>query len=148
MDFISERPILIIGGRTLCVSKVVRQAEKRLRQWSSEIQICDGIDKVDPTTTSPNTLVLCLSDLDKTFFSSSVTSEKLETFQEFLSSARNIMWVTCGHLLDDSYPNTMVGIGRSLTAEMPHLNIHYLEFRKQESWDICIIVAKVLKMGI
>ncbi|XP_044717051.1 AMP-binding enzyme domain-containing protein [Hirsutella rhossiliensis] len=148
MDLIPKSPVLILGGRTLAVSKLARRVAKMLRLWSSEIRACDNIDDLDSADMLPGTFVLCLSDLDKPFFSESPTPERLDRLQGMLGAARNILWVTCGRMLDDPYSNMMVGIGRALAVELPHVNMHYLDFERPEAWSADVVVRHVLRMAV
>ncbi|KAF4511960.1 hypothetical protein G6O67_001155 [Ophiocordyceps sinensis] len=148
MALIPQSPILILGGKTLAVSKLARRAAKMLRLWSPEIRTCDSIDDLDSSEMLPGTFVLCLSDLDKPFFAEPPTPERLDKLQGMLGAARNILWVTCGRMLDDPYVNMMVGIGRALAVELPHVNMHYLDFDRPEAWDADVIVRHVLRMAV
>ncbi|PHH91572.1 hypothetical protein CDD83_11166 [Cordyceps sp. RAO-2017] len=146
IDLIPESRVLIVGGRTLPVSKLVRRAEKMLSQWSSDITTCSSIDELDAAQIHPGTFVLCLSDLDRPFFAEPPTAKQLDNLQEMLGSAKQVLWVTCGRLLDDPYSNMMVGVGRALAVELPHVNIHYLDFDRQQSWDVEILLREMLRM--
>ncbi|KAJ5898872.1 AMP-binding enzyme domain-containing protein [Penicillium taxi] len=146
-DLIPESPLLIVGGKTLEVSKSVQQIKKILHRWSSDIQVCDSIDDLDPNKMLPGTFVLCLTELDQAFFSENLTAQRLEILQEMLSTAKNILWVTRERLLEDPYSNMMVGIGRALSVELPHVNIHYLDFEEAGSWDVNFIICQLLRMA-
>ena len=148
IDLVPDSPIFIIGGTTLAVSKLINQSKKILFRWSRNIKTCDGIDDLDPTKIPPGAFVLCLSDLDKAFFSESLTAQRLKNLQGMLAAASKILWVTCGRLLDDPYSNMMVGIGRALAVELPHVNIHYLDFDHPKSWDIDVIICQILRMAL
>ncbi|KAM0331382.1 hypothetical protein ACHAQA_003055 [Verticillium albo-atrum] len=148
MALVPQCPVLILGGKTLAVSKLARRTSKMLSLWSTEIRTCDSIDDLDSSIIAPGTFVLCLSDLDKPFFSEPPTPERLDRLQAMLGAARNILWVTCGRMLDDPYANMMVGIGRALAVELPHVNMHYLDFDSSEAWNADVLVRQVLRMAV
>jgi amino acid adenylation domain-containing protein len=146
-DLIPESPILIVGGKTLQICKLVQQANKMLRRWSSQITICGSVEELEPNLILPETFILYLSDLDKPFFSEPLTTQRLENLQEMLGAAKNILWVTRGRLLDDPHANMMVGVGRALSVELPHVNIHYLDFDQLEPLKVEPIVCQALRMA-
>lgn len=146
LDSIPESPILIVGGKTLPISKLARRAEKLLRRWTGSITTCESVDDLDSTKMLPGTTVLYLAELEKAFFSEPPTQSRLEGLQEMLSTARNILWVTSGRLLEDPYSNMMVGVGRALSVELPHVTMHFLDFDEPASWDIEIIIQQLLRL--
>ncbi|RNJ56851.1 putative Hybrid PKS-NRPS biosynthetic cluster [Verticillium nonalfalfae] len=85
--------------------------------------------------------------LDNPFFAEPPTPERLDRLQGMLGVAHNILWVTCGRMLDDPYANMMVGIGRALVVELPHVNMHYLDFECPEAWNADVLVRHVLRMA-
>ncbi|KAH7176829.1 lovastatin nonaketide synthase [Dactylonectria macrodidyma] len=146
MDEIPGRPVLILGGKTLVVSKLVRQTERLLRRWSMDLRTCDSIDNLDPATIPPESFVLSFSDLDKAFFSEPLSPARVEKLQELLGNARNVLWVTRGRLLEDPHSNMMVGVGRALAVELPHVNIHFLDFDEMGSVDSHVVIQQLLRM--
>ncbi|KAM0577333.1 hypothetical protein ACHAO2_005321 [Verticillium nonalfalfae] len=147
MSLIPKCPVLILGGKSLAVSKLARRTAKILSLWSPEVRTCSTIDGLDLSSMLPGTFVLCLSDLDNPFFAEPPTPERLDRLQGMLGVAHNILWVTCGRMLDDPYANMMVGIGRALVVELPHVNMHYLDFECPEAWNADVLVRHVLRMA-
>lgn len=147
IELIQESPLIIIGGTSLAVSKLVLRSTKTLRRWSSDIRTYNTIEELEPDRIPPGAFVLCLSDLDNAFFVQPVTNERLSKLQEIFGLSKNVLWVTCGRLLDDPYANMMIGIGRALAVELPHVNVNFLDFDTPESWDVDIITGQVLRMA-
>ncbi|PKX89195.1 lovastatin nonaketide synthase [Aspergillus novofumigatus IBT 16806] len=146
IDLIPEARVMIVGGQTLHVSKAVRRAEKFLRRWTSHVSICVSIDALHSSEIMPETSILCLAELDQAIFSEAMSSRRLENLQELLGNAQNVLWVTSGRLADDPYSNMMIGIGRALSFELPHVHMQFLDFDQQSSWDMEMAVQYLLRM--
>ncbi|KAK8075668.1 hypothetical protein PG997_010331 [Apiospora hydei] len=130
LDLIAPAPLVLIGGETSQVSQLVRSS----------------FDHVDRSRLPPDACVISFQDLDRPFFSSPPAAHELKNFNEVVESARNILWVTARRLVDDPYANIMIGIGRALRIEVPHVNFHFLDFDEGEPWDIQAVVAKFLRL--
>ncbi|RYP45085.1 hypothetical protein DL768_008516 [Monosporascus sp. mg162] len=143
---IPEIPVVIIGGQTLPVSKAVRRAERLLRRWTQSVTIVSRVEDLNPLEIAPGTSVLCLTELDAPIFKEAMSSERLESLQEMLASAQNVLWVTCGRLADDPYSNMMVGVGRAVAFEIPHMQMQFLDFDKPSSVDIEKAVQHLARM--
>ena len=146
LDLVPEARILVVGGQTLPVLKAVRQVEKLLRRCTPFVTTCASIDDLYASKIEPEVSVLCLAELDKTIFSEPMNARKLENLQELLGYAQNVLWVTSGGLADDPYSNMMIGIGRALAFELPHVQIQFLDFDQQSSWDMGMAVQYLLRM--
>jgi len=144
---IPETTALIIGGKTLSVSKIVKRAEKLLRRRVREVLLCDSFEGLDPAIVTPETSILCLTELDAPLFSQNVRVKTLENLQESLGSARDVLWVTSGRMSEDPYSNMMVGIGRALAFELPHVSFQFLDLERQ-AWDMDTAVQSLLRMAL
>ncbi|KAI1772910.1 lovastatin nonaketide synthase [Hypoxylon cercidicola] len=136
----------IIGGKTPTVSRIVRQIGELLGSWTQNVTICDSIDDWASAAMMPGASVLCLAELDSPIFSNIPTQETLSNLHVLLGNSSNILWVTSGRLADDPYSNMMVGIGRALAYELPHLQMQFLDFDGESSWDAVMIVRYYLRM--
>ncbi|KUJ09018.1 lovastatin nonaketide synthase [Mollisia scopiformis] len=128
---IPESRVLILGGQTMSVSKVVRQAGKLAKRWTPQITICPNIDALDPSS--------MISGM-------SLNDRRLENLQELLGNAANVLWVANGRLVDNPYSNIMIGIGRSLALELPHVEMQFLDFDQHSSWDMEMATRYLLRM--
>ena len=146
IELIPEARVLVVGGQTLPVSKAVRQVEKLLRRCTPFITTYESIDDLNPSEIEPETSVLCLAELDKPLFSATMNARRLENLQELFGYAQNVLWVTSGGLADDPYSNMMIGIGRALSFELPHVRMQFLDFDQQSSWDMEMTVQYLLRM--
>lgn len=146
LDSIMPAPLVLIGGETSQVSRLIRKSVRMLRGWAAEIQEYTCFDQVDCSQLPTDACVISLQDLDKPIFSSPPAANELKNLKEVMENSRNVLWVTSGRLFDDPYANIMIGIGRALRVELPQTNLHFLDFDKGELWDIQAVVAKMLRL--
>lgn len=121
-----DEHLLIIGGATLSVAKTVSEMRKLLSSWAS-ISFCKSMESLDSSNLPFMTSVICLEELDQPLFSKAVTPARLQSLQDFFNSSKNVLWATNGRMSDSPCSNMMVGIGRSLLTELPHLNLQFLD---------------------
>lgn len=145
---IPESPVLILGGKSLEGVRLVDRARKLLKRCTSSITVCGSIEELDPSTMIPNSSVLSLIELDQTIFSKGLTTSQLENLQELLGNARNVVWVTTGRRAADPYANMMIGIGRALAHELPHVQMQFLDFEPNVPLDAEEAVACLLRLVI
>ena len=145
-DLIPETRVIVVGGKTLPVSKAVKRLERFLRRWTPDIMHFDSFENLDLAEVTPETSILSLTELDYPIFSQAMSAKKLESLQESLGSARNVLWVTSGRLAEDPHANMMIGIGRALSFELPHVNFQFLDLTKQGTWDMEITTQYLLRL--
>lgn len=146
MDMIAQTAVVLIGGETSKVSRLVRQAERIVRGWATEIQTYRRFSQVDWSRIPPGASVINFSDLDKPLFSSPPSPKELENLNRVLAVSRHVLWITSNRLVDSPYSNIMVGIGRGLRRELPDTKIHYLDFDGDEPWDIQAVLTQFLRL--
>ena len=141
----SER-LLIIGGTTLPVAKLIRDIQKLLNPWRKQIHVVKSIEHLEERHLASRTSVICLADLDRPFLASALTSASLETLQQLFSQASNVLWMTSGRLQDDPTSNMIVGIGRALMAELPQINLQFVDSSKTSVLSPRNIVEAFLRL--
>ncbi|KAK2752687.1 putative Hybrid PKS-NRPS biosynthetic cluster [Arachnomyces sp. PD_36] len=144
----SEPSVIILGGKSLRGARLVDRARKLLKQFTSSVTLCESVEALDFSTIVPNSSVLSLVELDETLFSKVLTSGQLDSLQELLGNARNVVWVTAGRLATDPYANMMVGIARALAHELPHVQMQFLDFEPDVPLDAKEAVACLLRLII
>ena len=131
IDSISmDEHLLIIGGRTLPIAKLIREAEKLLSPWKKQITIVKSLDDLSQEHLATRSSVISLTELDKPLFADSITTARLEILQTLFSQASNVLWTTTGRMSNNPLSNMTVGIGRALLSEMPHLNLQFIDSTK------------------
>ncbi|KAL2284183.1 hypothetical protein FJTKL_09154 [Diaporthe vaccinii] len=146
MDMISPTPVILVGGETGKVSKLIRQTLRMVRGWATEIQTYNRFDQIDCSQIPTGASVISFQDLDKPIFSSPPSQNELGNLQRVIEVSRNILWVTSRRISDDPYANIMVGIGKGLKVECPGINIGYLDFDGDEPWDTQVLMTQFLRL--
>jgi aspyridone synthetase (hybrid polyketide synthase/nonribosomal peptide synthetase) len=142
-----EEHLLILGGQTLPVAKVVRGIQKLLAPWKHRTTVVHSIESLGKTSVAEGTSIICLTELDKPLFSASLTPAKLNSLQDLFTNARNVLWITGGRRSACPYSNMMPGIGRALSTELPHVNLQYLDFDGTAA-DARVIVETFLRLAL
>lgn len=138
--------LVIFGGKTLSTSRVVRGIQKALRPLKDRTTVIDNISELDTLNLSARTSFISLEDLDEPVFADTMTSERLESLQNLFSQAHNVLWVTSGRRSASPHSNMMVGIGRTLLAELPHINLQFLDF-EECSVDPKVVAETFLRLS-
>nr|WNS47916.1 CapA [Capnodium sp. TTI-000886] len=153
LSFLDEIPLedrlLIIGGKTLAISRMIKSIEKLASRFTDRIMTANSIDDLQDAHFTATTSVICLADLEHPVFTESVSAERLQHLQALFSHATNVLWVTSGRLDEDPYSNMSVGLGRALITELPQLNLQFLDIdRSSLSLDGRMIVEMFLKLKL
>lgn len=146
MDMITPAPVILVGGETGKVSKLIRQTVRMVRGWATDVQTYNRFDQIDFSRIPTGASVISFQDLDKPIFSSPPSQNELGNLQRVIEISRNILWVTSRRISDDPYANIMVGIGKGLKVECPDINIHYLDFDGDEQWDTQVLMTQFLRL--
>ncbi|KAM0720785.1 hypothetical protein Q7P37_003070 [Cladosporium fusiforme] len=146
-DRVPAMPLVIIGGTTLPVSKLARRATKLLSRWASTVQIFESFEIAQADDVPRDCFLLCLSDLDEAFFAGDLSAQKVRNLQEMLNSTQCALWVTSGRTRENPWANMTVGIGRALSAELPHITFQFLDFESQTSVDAEVMAQYVLRLA-
>lgn len=135
LSLLPGHDILIIGGTTLPIARVVREINKHLDPWKkARVSVVSTIENVQTHRLSPSTSVICLQELDNTFFSEPLTKTRPSSLQELLMNSKHVLWVNHGGQNgSDPYSNMIVGLGRALLNEMPELVLQFVDMDVNKS---------------
>lgn len=118
LAFAHER-LIVLGGE----SKLRRELLALLGPRCGEIAVVDNMDGLDAAHMAGMSSAIVLTELDAPLFASTMTDTRLKTLQQLLSRARRVLWLTSGSAVS----NMVVGLGRSLPTELPHLTLQFLD---------------------
>lgn len=141
--------LLIIGGKTLAVTKVL-SAVQRLISNSSVYQkhlisVVPDVKDIDPATLSPRTDVLSLQELDGPLLLEPVSEARLKALQALFLGTHNVLWVTKGRKAENPSANMMPGMARALCKELPHLRFQSLDLDSiEKSFAVGQILVEAL----
>ncbi|KAJ6264058.1 hypothetical protein Dda_0199 [Drechslerella dactyloides] len=118
--------LLIIGGQTLEVSRLVDEIYNLFAPWHNRIVKVDSLEALGSAQLSLGTAVLSLTELDRPMFES-LTSGNLQALQKLFDCSRTVLWVTRRCRIDSPYANMTTGLARVLRNEMSYLNLQHLD---------------------
>jgi aspyridone synthetase (hybrid polyketide synthase/nonribosomal peptide synthetase) len=148
LSILGKEPILIIGGKTLTVAKLVRDTQKLLSPWKVQTTVVDDLHKLSGKLFSSSTSVICLLELDSPLFSGTLTMEEIVLLQELFTKCTNILWVTTGRLDRNPHSNMTIGVGRAVAAEVPQLNLQFLDVDALPSLDGRTLLEAFLRLAL
>ncbi|EMT72002.1 Lovastatin nonaketide synthase [Fusarium odoratissimum] len=86
LSFLDEIPLeqrlLIIGGKTLPISRIVKSIQRLASRVADQVTVVDSIDSLSDKHLSSETSVICLTELEKPIFSTPMTSSRLSNLHE------------------------------------------------------------------
>ncbi|KID72760.1 Polyketide synthase-nonribosomal peptide synthetase [Metarhizium brunneum] len=130
--------LTIIGGAALATD--LRQS---LGPCCGSIKLMKSLDVLTPGDLPVGGTVLCLTDIEEPVFKS-MDQDKLRRFQEVYKQSTNVLWVTRGVRSGDPFSRMVVGFGRTIVLEMPHLRLQFLDLDTAVSPDPTAIAESLL----
>ncbi|TVY90824.1 Fusarin C synthetase [Lachnellula willkommii] len=118
--------LIIIGGRTLIVSKMATKAQLLLSPFAEHTTVINDLKDVPGSGLKYGSAVICLSGLEEATFAR-MDQQRVLAIQSLFREAKYIIWATRGCRADDPYANIIVGIGRSASREMAHLRLKLVD---------------------
>ncbi|KXG49293.1 Acyl transferase/acyl hydrolase/lysophospholipase [Penicillium griseofulvum] len=119
--------VVIIGGATLPVSRLVHSLKNSLRSPGTAIKIIDDIESLDTSRLSEDTSVISATELDNPFFSGANTQHRLQALQALFRKSKCVLWLTAGRLSELSQANMTMSVGRSIKSRTPDVNLQFLD---------------------
>lgn len=147
----SLRDILIIGGSTLPVTRLIRDIKKHLSLSRRRVTVASSLEEVAVAGLAPMTSVICLQELEKPIFSEKVTEARLSALQEIVASSKHLLWVNRSGTDDASaYSHMSIGVGRTLLNEVPDLVSQFVDMDAVRSPAVSsrVIVEMFLRLII
>lgn len=118
--------LVIVGGKSLAVGRLIRSLRKYLRLFAVDIQVVEGLEHFAENQVPSGTVTLCLTDLDEPAWKT-MTNSKFMGMKNIMIHSRHLLWVTKGRLANEPYSNMTVGVGRSVLSEIPHASLQFLD---------------------
>lgn len=119
--------LLIIGGHTLVVSKMATQVKFLLSPFAEHTVIINDLEGVRGSALKYGSAVICLSGLEEATFAR-INQQRLSVVQSLFREAKYVLWATRGCRNDDPYASIIAGIGRTVSREMAHLRLKFVDF--------------------
>ncbi|KAK3326511.1 hybrid PKS-NRPS PsoA [Apodospora peruviana] len=145
--------LLIIGGRTLIVSKIASQIQNLLGPFARHTRVVDRLEDVllaNGCLKYGKSAVVCLGGLEEATWAR-MNRQRLEAMQSLFREAQYVLWATQGCRGDDPYAGMMVGIARSVFRELAHLRLQLVDLdrirlrRNQPDGDATLFSENLLR---
>lgn len=118
--------LLVIGGRTLTVSKMATRVQSLLSPFAKQTAVIADLEDVPGSGLKYGSTVVCLSGLEEATFAR-MSRQRVSALQSLFREAKYILWATRGCRSDDPYANMIVGIARSASRELAHLRFKLVD---------------------
>lgn len=116
-----EWDLVLIGGQTLGTSQVISQIVRLVQPFGVKHTVFKTLgDMVDAATPSPNSAILCLTELDEPVFRA-LSERTLNGMQRLFETQGAVLWITQGCRSEEPYMGMSVGLIRTLMLEHPDL---------------------------
>ena len=137
--------LTIIGGASPEVSQFASNLGELLSPHCNRCMQISSLSDLNTHEIPFMGTVLCLTELDKPIFKC-MTAELLQGFQQLFRQSKNVLWLTRDRRMDDPYSNMVIGFGRTLVLEMPHLRLQFLDFRRRDELDARKVAEILLQL--
>ena len=132
--------ILVVGGKQPAVKTISRKILQLLSHWSGQITAVASFEEIPPASFDTLTAAIILADLDESIVAT-MNPRKLAALQQIFSPKRQVLWLVNGFWEDNPYHNASVGMGRSIKAETPNLDIQFLDIDVLEGSSELVVEA-------
>ncbi|EEP78969.1 hypothetical protein UREG_03815 [Uncinocarpus reesii 1704] len=137
--------LIIIGGRTMRTIRLIQEVCRLLSPLDIQVTQFRSLTDIDSTLMSPTSFVLSVTELDKPIFKD-LTEESMTSLKSLLDYQRTVLWITQGCRAAEPYMNMTVGFGRTLTLEIPDLQLQFLDFEANEKPNASILTEALLRL--
>ena len=119
--------LVVLGSGSLETTRIGEEVVEYLERFCGETIILNGLPTEDDAMElNPMSTFLNLVDLDSPIFMD-VTNEKMDGLKRMLESAKHVVWITQGGLLDHSHHTASTTFNRAIRQEAKHINFSHLD---------------------
>jgi len=142
-----EAHLTILEGSTTATAEIAETLQTILQHWYGRIVRIDAIESFDLKDTPESATILSIMDLDEPLFKN-LTESRLAGLRSMFEHSRNVLWVTKGARSDNPYAAMMIGFSRTLTMEMPHVRLQFLEHEGSQRIHADRIAETLLRLQV
>lgn len=122
-----SHPLFVIGGTKPSVAGLVQDVIELARPSFTEVIHLSSLEKLNDSSFTQGSSVLCLTELDEQFLERRNAS-KIEALKTLWRDGQNVLWITRSVRHENPYSAIMLGLCRSARHEFPHLNLQLLDY--------------------
>ena len=137
--------ILLIGGKSLVTARIVDELHSIFSSWKGNIITAKSFESLDLSVLPSIGAAVSLEDLDTPVIQF-LTPRKFENMQQTFVRIRSMLWITNGYRGGNPHCTAMVGLGRSIISESPHLTLQFLDVDTTDNVEMTIAETLVRLM--
>ncbi|PLB44840.1 polyketide synthase A [Aspergillus steynii IBT 23096] len=103
--------IVLIGGKTLPVSRLLHSIRRVLAASGATTEIVEDLDELELKSLPGEYSIISLTELDQPFFSNSMFHEKVIAFKELVQKSKHVLWLTAGDMA------VSLAVGRAMRSK-------------------------------
>lgn len=138
------RDVVLIGGQTLVVSRLITQLKSLLGRYYTSVEVVKSLTEVSSAHISPSTTLVSLTDLDHPLFQK-LSSHVWEGLKEGLMTSQRVFWITSGRRASNPHSNMILGLLRTLVREQPTLNTQLFDCEDTSELDARFVAEALLR---
>ncbi|KAI0203696.1 hypothetical protein F4808DRAFT_467077 [Astrocystis sublimbata] len=143
----SDQPIqdlVLLGGGSLRTTGLVSELSSILRTYCGNLRTCRSLLGVNGVHIAPNTVILCLVDLDKVIFKQ-LSGAEWDGLKKLMLHTGHLVWITQGRLAENPYENMIQGLLRGVARDNQSLDYLLFDIKDARRVGSQVIAAAVLQ---
>ncbi|KAI1825867.1 hypothetical protein F4861DRAFT_500148 [Xylaria intraflava] len=143
----SEKPVrdlLLLGGDSARTTRLVSELSSILRPYYGNLRTTRSLSDVNEIHIAPNTMIVCLADLDRTVFKE-LDSVDWEGLKKLMLHAGHLTWITQGRLAENPYANMIQGLLRGAARDNQSLEYLLFDIEDAQRVDSRVIATAVIR---
>ncbi|RDW68927.1 Polyketide synthase [Aspergillus mulundensis] len=126
--------LVLVGGSTAATLPLVSAVKSSLQDKALQLHVFKTLAQVDTRVLDPDSLVVCLTELDKPVFKD-ITADEFLAFKSIFAPNVKLFWVTSGRLAEEPFTNMTVGFARTAVHEIPGLRFQNVDVADVARFD-------------
>jgi amino acid adenylation domain-containing protein/thioester reductase-like protein len=119
--------IVVVGGNTSDTAEIAHETLKLLEPFAQNVSIVTRLENLaSKTSISPGAAIICLSDIDEPAWKD-MTDQRFKGMQNMILSSKYLIWITRRRRDAEPLSNMLVGVGRTVLLESPHIALQFLD---------------------
>lgn len=117
--------LVVLGTGSLKTARLAEEISDLISPLGTKVTILEGLP-TDDDDIPPMSTFINLVDLEEPIFKN-LTEDTMEGLKCLFELASNVVWVIEGARTAEPYHNASLGFGRTISAEMSHLSLQFLD---------------------
>ena len=118
--------LIILGGQTLAVQRIIRDLKGLLRGRFEKIDVVGAVENLDAETMMDGSAILSVTELDEPLFEI-ISPAKLEGLKKLWRQAGTVLWVTRRARTEEPLSFMTHGLCRVVKYEYPNVSLQVLD---------------------